>query len=303
MKCIAIDDEPVALSIIEQFCKRCGDLEVTSYTDPITGLEKVKSSRPDIVFLDIEMGGINGIDIARELPAGIYLIFTTAYAEYAVDGFELNAIDYLHKPFSYSRFEKAKEEEITLKVEYKNVKIKIASIEYIEAMDNYIKIYLTDDDKPVLSQTSMKSIMEMLPEDRFMRVHKSYIVPLHKVANYTRRQLTLYHRAVEIPIGRVYADEFINRLGEMHLSGKKESYGMCRKPEQGYRLFKDKSPLNLPVQVLHYLAHLYWSKQPAQSSPVIHYMRIGDFMKCHKHRCEYGIKYHGNRKCQSYLLP
>ena len=94
MKCIAIDDEPVALSIIEQFSKRCGDLEVTSYTDPITGLEKVKSSRPDIVFLDIEMGGINGIDIARELPAGIYLIFTTAYAEYAVDGFELNAIDY-----------------------------------------------------------------------------------------------------------------------------------------------------------------------------------------------------------------
>lgn len=235
MKCIAIDDEPVALSIIEQFCKRCGDLEVTSYTDPITGLEKVKSSKPDIVFLDIEMGGINGIDIARELPAGIYLIFTTAYAEYAVDGFELNAIDYLHKPFSYSRFEKAIErvrrmkkleslsaapvltekEEITLKVEYKNVKIKIASIEYIEAMDNYIKIYLTDDDRPVLSQTSMKSIMEMLPEDRFMRVHKSYIVPLHKVANYTRRQLTLYHRAVEIPIGRVYADEFINRVGEM----------------------------------------------------------------------------------------
>ena len=230
MKCIAIDDEPVALSIIEQFCKRCGDLEVTSYTDPITGLEKVKSSKPDIVFLDIEMGGINGIDIARELPAGIYLIFTTAYAEYAVDGFELNAIDYLHKPFSYSRFEKAIERvrrmkkleslsaapvEITLKVEYKNVKIKIASIEYIEAMDNYIKIYLTDDDRPVLSQTSMKSIMEMLPEDRFMRVHKSYIVPLHKVANYTRRQLTLYHRAVEIPIGRVYADEFINRVGEM----------------------------------------------------------------------------------------
>ena len=222
MKCIAIDDEPVALSIIEQFCKRCSDLDVATYTDPVIGLEKVKSQKPDIVFLDIEMGGINGIDIARELP-------------YAVDGFELNAIDYLHKPFSYSRFEKAiervrrmkkleslsaapvltEEEEITLKVEYKNVKIKIASIEYIEAMDNYIKIYLTDDDKPVLSQTSMKSIMEMLPADRFMRVHKSYIVPLHKVANYTRRQLTLYHRAVEIPIGRVYADEFINRLGEM----------------------------------------------------------------------------------------
>lgn len=234
MKCIAIDDEPVALSIIEQFCKRCGDMDIISFTDPVTGLEKIKGSKPDIVFLDIEMGGINGIDVAKELPSGIFLIFTTAYAEYAVDGFELNAIDYLHKPFSFNRFEKAiekvrrmkkleslsaapvlkEEEEITLKVEYKNVKIKIASIEYIEAMDNYIKVFLTDE-KPVLSQTSMKSIMEMLPADRFMRVHKSYIVPLHKVANYTRRQLTLYHRSVEIPIGRVYADDFINNVSKV----------------------------------------------------------------------------------------
>lgn len=234
MRCIAIDDEPVALSIIEQFCKRCGDMDIISFTDPVTGLEKIKSTKPDIVFLDIEMGGINGIDVAKELPAGIFLVFTTAYAEYAVDGFELNAIDYLHKPFSFNRFEKAiekvrrmkkleslsaapvlkEEDEITLKVEYKNVKIKIASIEYIEAMDNYIKVFLTDE-KPVLSQTSMKSIMEMLPSDRFMRVHKSYIVPLHKVANYTRRQLTLYHRSVEIPIGRVYADDFINNVSKV----------------------------------------------------------------------------------------
>lgn len=232
MKCIAIDDEPVALMIIEQYCKRSEDLDVITYTDPIEGMEKVKESRPDILFLDIEMGGINGIDIAREIPAGVFLIFTTAYSEYAVDGFELNATDYLQKPFSYSRFERAIEkvrrmkklemlntapavssdEEITLKVEYKNVKIRIASIEYIEAMDNYIRVYLTDE-KPVLSQTSMKAIMEMLPEDKFMRVHKSYIVPLHKVSNYTRRQLTLFYRSVEIPIGRVYADEFIKRVG------------------------------------------------------------------------------------------
>lgn len=234
MKCIAIDDEPIALTIIEQFCNRCGDMDITTYTDPIIGLERIKSTKPDVVFLDIEMGGINGIDIAKELPAGIFLVFTTAYAEYAVDGFELNATDYLHKPFSFNRFEKAiekvrrikkleslsaapvlgEEEEITLKVEYKNVKIKIASIEYIEAMDNYIKVFLTDG-KNVLSQTSMKAILEMLPTDRFMRVHKSYIVPLHKVANYTRRQLTLYHRSVEIPIGRVFADDFIKRVSKM----------------------------------------------------------------------------------------
>lgn len=103
------------------------------------------------------------------------------------------------------------DEEITLKVEYKNVKIRLADIEYIEAMDNYIRIILTSD-KPILSQTSMKTVMELLPAERFMRIHKSYIVPLHKIASYNRRQLTLHHRNVELPIGRVYADEFMKRM-------------------------------------------------------------------------------------------
>lgn len=231
MKCIAIDDEPVALLIIKEYCNRCNDIKLSTYTDPIAGMEKVLENKPDILFLDIEMGGINGVDIARNIPDGVFLVFTTAYAEYAVDGFELNAIDYLYKPFSFSRFEKAlekvrrmkklerlsaepaisTEDEITLKVEYKNVNVKIASVEYIEAMDNYIKVYLTDE-KNVLSQTSMKAVMEMLPPDKFMRVHKSYIVPIHKVDNYNRRQLTLYHRGVKIPVGRVYAENFIRRM-------------------------------------------------------------------------------------------
>lgn len=233
MKCIAIDDEPIALSIIRQFCQRSGDIELTTYTDPVEGLQRVKDTRPDLVFLDIEMGGINGIDVARRLPAGVFLVFTTAYAEFAVDGFDLDAVDFLHKPFSYSRFERAVEkvkrlqdlqrlqsrpvfadEEITLKVEYKNVRIRLADIEYIEAMDNYIRVILTSD-KPVLSQTSMKTVMELLPAERFMRVHKSYIVPLHKIAAYSRRQLTLYHRNVELPVGRVYADEFIERMKQL----------------------------------------------------------------------------------------
>lgn len=153
MKCIAIDDEPVALGIIRQFCQRSGDIELITFTDPVEGLQKVKDMHPDLVFLDIEMGGFNGIDVARQLPAGTFLIFTTAYAEFAVDGFDLDAVDFLHKPFSYNRFERAVEkvkrlqelqrlqakpvfadEEITLKVEYKNVKIRLADIEYIEAL-------------------------------------------------------------------------------------------------------------------------------------------------------------------------
>ncbi len=224
MKCIAIDDEPMALNIIAQFCKRMGDMELSTYTNPLAGWEQVKRIRPDIVFLDIEMGGVNGVEMARELPAGVFLIFTTAYAQFAVDGFELNAVDFLHKPFSYMRFEKAiqkavrlrsllnmaetpvmNEEEITVKVEYKNVKIKLSTILYIEAVNNYVRFHIVDA-RPILSQMSMKSIMDLLPADKFIRVHKSFIVPRHRIASYSRTQVVLYNQDITIPVGRAYAD-------------------------------------------------------------------------------------------------
>lgn len=224
MKCIAIDDEPMALNIIAQFCKRMGDMELSTYTNPLAGWEQVKRTRPDIVFLDIEMGGVNGVELARELPAGVFLIFTTAYAQFAVDGFELNAVDFLHKPFSYMRFEKAvqkavrlrsllnmaetpvmNEEEITVKVEYKNVKIKLSTILYIEAVNNYVRFHIVDA-RPILSQMSMKSIMDLLPADKFIRVHKSFIVPRHRIASYSRTQVVLYNQDITIPVGRAYAD-------------------------------------------------------------------------------------------------
>lgn len=224
MKCIAIDDEPMALNIIAQFCKRMGDMELSTYTNPLAGWEQVKRIRPDIVFLDIEMGGVNGVGLARELPAGVFLIFTTAYAQFAVDGFELNAVDFLHKPFSYMRFEKAvqkavrlrsllnmaetpvmNEEEITVKVEYKNVKIKLSTILYIEAVNNYVRFHIVDA-RPILSQMSMKSIMDLLPADKFIRVHKSFIVPRHRIASYSRTQVVLYNQDITIPVGRAYAD-------------------------------------------------------------------------------------------------
>ena len=224
MKSIAIDDEPMALNIIAQFCKRMGDMELSTYTNPLAGWEQVKRIRPDIVFLDIEMGGVNGVELARELPAGVFLIFTTAYAQFAVDGFELNAVDFLHKPFSYMRFEKAvqkavrlrsllnmaetpvmNEEEITVKVEYKNVKIKLSTILYIEAVNNYVRFHIVDA-RPILSQMSMKSIMDLLPADKFIRVHKSFIVPRHRIASYSRTQVVLYNQDITIPVGRAYAD-------------------------------------------------------------------------------------------------
>lgn len=230
MKCIAIDDEPVALSVISQFCKRIGDIELMVYSDPVVGISRVIETVPDIVFLDIEMNGISGVELAKSLPEGTCLIFTTAYAQFALDGFELNAIDYLHKPFSFSRFERAVQKakdllrmrnlaqkstlpdvEITVKVEYQNVRIAVPDIQYIEAMDNYIKIY-TMDSRPVVSQMNLKKILQLLPEEEFVRVHKSYIVPVRKIAGFTKKYLTLTYKSIEIPIGRSYADDFMKKM-------------------------------------------------------------------------------------------
>lgn len=235
MKCIAIDDEPVALSVISQFCKRIGDIELSVYSDPIVGISCVIETVPDIVFLDIEMNGISGVELAKSLPKGTCLIFTTAYAQFALDGFELNAIDYLHKPFSFSRFERAVQKakdllqmrnlaqkptppdvEIIVKVEYQNVRIVVSDIQYIEAMDNYVKIY-TMDARPVVSQMNLKKILRLLPEEEFVRVHKSYIVPIRKIAGFTKKYLILTYKSIEIPIGRSYADNFM-RLMQSNVS-------------------------------------------------------------------------------------
>lgn len=107
LTCIAIDDEPIALLIISQFCERKGGLELTTFSEPLTGLKEIARCKPDLVFLDIEMNSISGLDIAHALPPESCLIFTTAHAQYALDGFDLDAVDFLHKPFAYERFEKS----------------------------------------------------------------------------------------------------------------------------------------------------------------------------------------------------
>lgn len=109
LKCIAIDDEPMALLVIEQFCQRKGGIELTTFSEPIIGLEEIRHNEPDLVFLDIQMNSINGLEIADTLPEKCCFIFTTAYAQYALEGFNLDAVDFLHKPFSYERFEVALE--------------------------------------------------------------------------------------------------------------------------------------------------------------------------------------------------
>ena len=225
IKCVAIDDEPIALSIIQEYCKRFGDIELQCFTSPIEGMASIKDSCPDIVFLDIEMNSHNGVELAKELPKDICIIFTTAYSRYALDGFNVDAVDFMHKPIFYHRFEQAmkkalvwvnakngqikRRDTITLKVEYKTVVVDVDDISYVEAMDNYIKAYRSGL-PTVVSQITMKEIESMLPDDRFIRVHRSFIVSLYAIEKFSNRQIFLKNYDRHIPVGRTYTEAFNN---------------------------------------------------------------------------------------------
>lgn len=224
IKCIAIDDEPIALSIIQEYCNRYGDIGLETYTSPIAGMERIRSMRPDIVFLDIEMNSHNGMALARELPEGTCLIFTTAYSQYVLEGFDADAVDFLHKPIFYPRFERAMEkairwlgndksrpqrDTITLKVEHKNVIVDIDDITFVEAMDNYVKVFRRGL-QTVLSQITMKEMESILPDDKFIRVHRSFIVSLNAIDKFSNRKIYVLNSDRVIPVGRKYTASFNN---------------------------------------------------------------------------------------------
>lgn len=230
MKCIAIDDEPIALSIISSYCQVYPHIELTTFTNPVEGMEAVTFLRPDVVFLDIEMNDYSGLELARDLPPNSILIFTTAHASYALNGYEVNAVDFLHKPFSLARFDAAlsramqimevrkraksavahEDRSITIKVEYQNVTIPTHSISYIEAMDNYIKIN-TIESRPLLTKMSIKYLMELLPACDFMRVHRSFIVAKSQITAYTKQSVHLRDGRT-IPVGRSYGEDLFRAM-------------------------------------------------------------------------------------------
>lgn len=226
INCIAIDDEPIGLQIIENFCHRSGNINVTGYNNPAEGLEAINRQKPDIIFLDISMPGMSGLELARTLGPEACIIFTTAYPEYAVEGFDLDAVDFLHKPFLYERFQKAlekalrridfeknarRQQTIIVKQEYDSIPIQVDQILYIEAMENYVKIY-RDNGSCVVSRINMKGIIGMLPEGEFMRIHRSYIVARAKINGFTKRKVIL-SSGVELPVGRLYGEELKKHLG------------------------------------------------------------------------------------------
>ena len=226
LKCIAIDDEPMALLVIEQFCRRKGGLELTTFSEPHIGLEEIHRCKPDLVLLDIQMNSLSGLEIADTLPSESCFIFTTAYAEYALAGFNLAAVDFLHKPFSYERFEVAVEkalrrmdvhrpvlpECLVVKQEYNNVSIPLSDILYVEALGNYVKIVRVSGGH-VLTRTNLKAITDMLPDGAFLRIHRSYVIAVPAVVSFTRTRVELKGHVGGLPVGAQYAAQVAEVLG------------------------------------------------------------------------------------------
>jgi DNA-binding LytR/AlgR family response regulator len=220
IQCVAIDDEPLALNVLRQYISKTPALNlVGTYTDAIVAHEYLKTHRVDLLFLDIQMPDISGIQLFESLTIKPIVIFTTAFSEFAVRGFDLEAIDYLVKPISFDRFmlaidrvlkrfepatKKANhaDEFIIVKSEHQLVNISCQEICFIEGLDDYVKIHLRNVERSVLSLITLKGILEKLPKDRFLRVHRSYIVPVHLIRSIHNRQVSLGF--IDIPIGDTY---------------------------------------------------------------------------------------------------
>jgi two-component system, LytTR family, response regulator LytT len=227
LRVIAIDDEPLALQLIRGYILKTPFLElVNTFDNPLDAMEFLAHEQVDLLFLDIHMPDLSGTEFIRTLPNPPKIIFTTAYERYALEGFKLNAVDYLLKPFSYEEFLKASikaqnmfnlehqahtqieanSEYLFIKSEYKIRRINFDNILYIEGLKDYIKVYVQNEPKPILSLNSLKALDAKLPEDRFMRVHRSYIVNLAKIETIERNRIIF--GKVYIPVGDQYKEKF-----------------------------------------------------------------------------------------------
>lgn len=230
IQAIALDDEPLALEVIRQLCERIDYINLIQVFTQVSKAEKYLKKFPvDLVFLDIQMPELNGVDFVHKIPKNVSVIFTTAHREFAVEGFDLQAVDYLLKPIRLERFETACnrlkeanefrkvrmtpiESSLQVRSEYALVKIPFADILYLETMDDYIRIHRLGK-KPVLTLMTMKKILAKLPEADFMRVHRSYVVPLFKIEAVRGKTISL--GVTDIPIGVSYENDFFTRyIGE-----------------------------------------------------------------------------------------
>jgi DNA-binding LytR/AlgR family response regulator len=218
IRCIAVDDETPALDILEDNIGRVPFLQlVKKCKNAYQALELLKQEKIDLLFLDIEMPGLSGLRMLKELTDPPMVIFITAYRNYAADGYDLDVLDYLVKPVSFDRFLKAankaleyqelrQKDYIFIQSEYRLTKVFIHEILYIEGLGNYIKIYLAGSSWPIMSKLSMKAVGERLPAGKYARVHKSFIVMVDKISSIGNESVSIGETA--IPLSRFYRDEF-----------------------------------------------------------------------------------------------
>jgi two-component system response regulator LytT len=242
INCIAVDDEPLALGLVCAFIEQTPFLNLVGrYSSAVEALRAIHAQKVDVLFLDIQMPDLNGIELARVLENSKTnkprIIFTTAYNQFALEGYRVDALDYLLKPFNYEEFlhaahkalayvqlversnapapaaiasaaveERIEDEYLFLKVEYQLVRLALNDILYIEGLKDYVKVWLQSAEKPILSLTSLKSLEEKLPSKRFMRVHRSFIVSLDKINSITRNALQI--GKVNISVGDQYKESF-----------------------------------------------------------------------------------------------
>ena len=231
LKCIAVDDEPLALKLVQTFIEQTPFLELTASCDnAVEAMTTIKEKEPDLVFLDINMPNLTGMELARllqEQPGSTpKIVFTTAYNHYAIEGYKVNAVDYLLKPFSYEEFLRAAskvlqineessnhyqsittdDDSFFLKVEYQWIRISLKEVLYIESLKDYVKVHLVDSQKTVLSLISLKALEEKLPSAKFMRIHRSYIVSLDKINAISKN--SVFIGKTEITVGEQYKEAF-----------------------------------------------------------------------------------------------
>ena len=226
INCIIIDDEPLAVRLLESYVEKIAYLSMTaSFNDPIQALGHLQNNHPDLIFLDIQMPQLNGIQFAKVIRNSSKIIFTTAYPDYAVDGFEIQALDYLIKPISFDRFLQAisrinishtttdsgpssDKDYIFVKTEYRLQMISLQNIIYLKGMGDYCAIYTSD--KKIMTLENMKSFEKRLPTSNFIRVHKSYIVALNKIQFIEKNRIVIGKE--RIPIGASYERRFKDLL-------------------------------------------------------------------------------------------
>jgi len=227
IRCIAVDDETPALDILEDNISRVPFLQlVKKCKNAYQAMEVLRQEPIDLLFLDIEMPGVSGLRLLKDMVEKPMVIFITAYRKYAADGYDLDVLDYLVKPVSFERFQRAANkaleyqelrqrekvslEYIFIQSEYKLTKVFVHEILYIEGLGNYIKLYLTGTSRPILSKLSMKAIGEKLPAGKYSRVHKSFIVMMDKISSVHNDSIMIGE--TEIPLSRFYRDEFFKLI-------------------------------------------------------------------------------------------